>query len=85
MLLALGDASYSIYLTHVFALGALRAVWQHFIPQVSLASAITFMVVALTLCAAAGFMAYRWVEKPLTARLRSFVGPPAASAAKQIA
>jgi exopolysaccharide production protein ExoZ len=85
VLLALGDASYSIYLTHLFALSALRLGWQHFIPQASLASAITFMVVALTFCAAAGYMAYRWVEKPLTARLRSFVGPPTASAVKQIA
>jgi exopolysaccharide production protein ExoZ len=76
MLLALGDASYSIYLTHMFTLGALREVWLRLVPQVSLMSVITNMVVALIVCAVSGFMVYRCVEKPLTTRLRLVIGPP---------
>jgi exopolysaccharide production protein ExoZ len=84
VLLALGDASYSIYLTHIFTLGALREVWVHLVPQVSLVLAITFMVIALIVCAATGFIGYRWVEKPLTARLRLVIGPPGFKAADSV-
>jgi exopolysaccharide production protein ExoZ len=75
LLLALGDASYSIYLTHLFTLAALRIVWVRVLPAPeSLAAAIAFMVVAIPICAAAGFAVYRWVEKPLTKGLRRIIG-----------
>jgi exopolysaccharide production protein ExoZ len=80
VLLALGDASYSIYLTHLFTLGALREVWLHFVPERSSVLAMTFMILALIVCAAAGFVAYICIEKPLTARLRLLIGPPAFTA-----
>jgi exopolysaccharide production protein ExoZ len=70
LLLALGDASYSIYLTHLFTLAALRIVWVRAMPPKSLGFAIAFMTLALIVCAAAGFAVYRWVEKPLTGWLR---------------
>jgi exopolysaccharide production protein ExoZ len=71
LLLKLGDASYSIYLTHIFTLGLLRVVWTHFDPSPpSLASAAAFMAVALLAGAAAGFAVYKAIEKPLTDRLR---------------
>jgi exopolysaccharide production protein ExoZ len=70
LLLALGDASYSIYLTHLFTLAALRIVWVRAVPTESLCSAIAFVTLALIACAAAGFAVYRWVEKPLTGWLR---------------
>jgi exopolysaccharide production protein ExoZ len=77
VLLALGDASYSIYLTHLFTLGALREVWLHLVPERSSVLAFSFMISALIVCAAAGFVAYIRIEKPLTARLRLVIGPPA--------
>jgi exopolysaccharide production protein ExoZ len=77
LLLALGDASYSIYLTHLFALAALRIVWIRAVPHESLVSAAAFMAVALAVSAAAGFAVYRWVEKPLTEQLRSMLRRPA--------
>jgi exopolysaccharide production protein ExoZ len=69
-LLALGDASYSIYLTHLFTLGALRIAWVRLVPHESLGAAIAFMVVALAVCAAAGRLCYRFVERPLNSQLR---------------
>jgi|ERR1700678_367010 len=74
LLLALGDASYSIYLTHLFALGGLRVVWMNLSSQPSPASAVAFMVVALVICATAGWIWYRLIERPLTSRLRWMLG-----------
>jgi exopolysaccharide production protein ExoZ len=74
LLRLLGDASYSIYLTHLFTLGGLRVVWVRLVPIVSLTGAIAFLATALIVSAAAGYMVYRWLEKPLTARLRLIAG-----------
>ena len=71
LLLKLGDASYSIYLTHIFSLGVLRVVWTHFDRSPpSLASAAAFMAVAVLTGALPGFVVYKVIEKPLTNRLR---------------
>lgn len=65
-LLALGDASYSTYLTHIFTLGMVRAVWVKVVPNANTAvAAWTFMVFAMVLCAAIGWLSYRWIELPL--------------------
>jgi exopolysaccharide production protein ExoZ len=72
-LLAMGDASYSIYLTHLFALGAMRVVWVRLAPHASLSMAVAFMITALAVCAAVGWICYRWIEKPLTKHLRRLV------------
>jgi hypothetical protein len=45
--LALGNASYSIYLWHLFTLGALRIVWVRYVLHESLVSAVAFIAVAL--------------------------------------
>jgi len=63
---ALGDSSYSIYLTHIFTLGALREVWvktAH--ADDSATSAWLFMITSLLICAVAGWFTYRWLEQPL--------------------
>jgi exopolysaccharide production protein ExoZ len=73
VLLALGDASYSIYLTHLFTLGALRSLWPHLISQVTMRSSLTFILIGMFLSAGAGVLAYRWAEKPLTNWLRASV------------
>jgi exopolysaccharide production protein ExoZ len=72
LFLALGDASYSIYLTHLFALGALRSVWIRISPDPNMASAIAFMVAALVLAAACGYACYRLIEKPVTSVLHGW-------------
>jgi exopolysaccharide production protein ExoZ len=85
LLQALGDASYSLYLTHIFTLGALRLIWSKLVPGApALASTLVFMLVALLVCSIAGWIVYRWVETPLLWRLnrgRKRATPPAASLA----
>jgi exopolysaccharide production protein ExoZ len=68
--LALGDASYSIYLTHLFSLGALRVVWGRFAPESAL-SAIGFFVAALVVSSIVGWVTYRLLEVPLLNRLNA--------------
>lgn len=70
LLMALGDASYSTYLTHLFTLGALRILWPHLAVQVTMRSTAAFLVIAVSLSAAAGVLAYRALEKPFTNWLR---------------
>jgi exopolysaccharide production protein ExoZ len=68
--LALGDASYSIYLTHIFTLGALRVVWLKLVHVNGVAPSIAFMVTALVVCAFAGWLCFLAVERPLTRRFK---------------
>jgi exopolysaccharide production protein ExoZ len=70
LFLALGDASYSIYLTHIFTLGALRFVWVRLVPNASMTSSVILMVVSLTISAFVGWLCYRWVELPMNSRRR---------------
>jgi exopolysaccharide production protein ExoZ len=66
--LLLGDASYSIYLTHPFVTQAFQRLAPH-LPQQNL---ITVLLLALTLLAVAAcaITFFKWVERPLTANLR---------------
>lgn len=62
----LGDASYSIYLSHIPVLGLARVVWQHTVGTgVSPAHAAGFMAFALVTSAVAGVLIYRFLEMPL--------------------
>ena len=66
LLQALGDASYSLYLTHLFTLGVMRVVWVRLLPgEPTWVSAWTFMFAALFMCALAAHFTYLWMEKPL--------------------
>lgn len=59
----LGDASYSIYLTHTMSIGALAMTMGAWNPPL-------FLPLALALAAAVGIAAYLLVEKPMLAALR---------------
>lgn len=66
--LALGDASYSVYLTHLFVLGALRAAWNplpHTVPV-----AVAYVVTGVVLSVLVGWVVYRRVERPLLQTLK---------------
>jgi exopolysaccharide production protein ExoZ len=66
----LGDASYSIYLTHLFALGFLRVVWVKLLPgPASAAQAWCYSACALGVCAMVGILSCRWIEQPLLNRM----------------
>lgn len=78
---ALGDSSYSLYLTHLFTLGVLRLLWTRLFPaQPDAWSTAAFMTVSLAACAWAGWFAYRAIELPLLRRLQSPCRPSVRSA-----
>ena len=63
----LGDASYSIYLTHIVTLGALRTFWNMLgLTKPGLSAAVTFIGVATLVCTAVGVAAYAGLEVPVT-------------------
>ena len=67
---AIGNSSYSLYLTHIFTLGVLRVVWARLLPgPPGLAMTIAFMFLSLAVCGSVGWLVYRWVETPLLKRL----------------
>lgn len=75
-MLALGDASYSIYLTHLFALGLLRWLWMRWdIPDTGYASAWLFMGLALVFASMVGWLVHRTLEQPLTSWLTGRLFP----------
>lgn len=67
-LLLLGDASYSIYLAHLFPIALLRFSWNRLdLPSQSLGPVMAFMGVALLGGALAGITSYFLLERPLLA------------------
>jgi exopolysaccharide production protein ExoZ len=67
----LGDASYSIYLTHIVTLGALRVFWNMVgLTKPGLLAAVTFICVAMLVCTAVGVAAYVGLEAPITRTAR---------------
>ena len=73
ILLLLGDASYSIYLTHIFTLGLLRILWVQLFPQVTLASVAAYIVVSIAVCSLVGVQTFKRVEKPMTGFFRKLL------------
>lgn len=70
VLMALGDASYSIYLTHIFTLGVLRVLWSHFVHTATLEQSIAWVALALVGSAIAGWICFMSLERPITRGLR---------------
>jgi exopolysaccharide production protein ExoZ len=60
----LGAASYSIYLSHTFAISALGKFWP------SSLSGAAFMATATLLALIVGVLVYAWVEQPLLGLMR---------------
>lgn len=71
-LIQLGDSSYSLYLTHIFVLGALRAISGKLLSgQPEPWWGWIFMAAALVSSVSIGYVVYRAIERPLTMRLQS--------------
>ncbi|WP_439588457.1 acyltransferase family protein [Hydrogenophaga sp.] len=67
----LGDATYAIYLSHIFTLGILRILWPRlFETSGSSLNAIAFAVVAMATCLWVGILVYAYLENPLSRYLR---------------
>ena len=62
----MGDASYSIYLTHILTLGVLRTAWKWLgMVERDVGSAWIFLVVSIAVSALAGIVVYYAVEIPM--------------------
>jgi len=64
----IGDASYSLYLSHTFVLRPLRSVWSA-VAGDELPSAV-FVIVAIVAAVAASLFLYHLVERPMTTYLQ---------------
>jgi peptidoglycan/LPS O-acetylase OafA/YrhL len=62
----IGDASYALYLTHPFAMRAMRELFLRLAPGAT----GLFVAVALLAAVIAALAVYRWFEKPMTRLLR---------------
>lgn len=68
----LGDASYSLYLTHVITLSAVAALWRR---QSVTEQPLLFCVLCVGAAIAVAALCYRLVEVPLTERLKKLSSP----------
>jgi len=74
LILALGNASYSIYLTHSFLMGSAGRIWALISSgTVSTLPAVTFVILMLIGASILGIATYTYVERPLLDFLRSRV------------
>lgn len=61
----LGDMSYTVYLSHLFVLGAVGRVWAATMPGAGIGGHAAALLLMLTAVACYGWLAFRWVESPL--------------------
>lgn len=77
-LLALGDASYSLYLSHVFAFGVSREAWTRLgLAHGGRGAACLFVLWSLGCVVAGAALTYRVLEQPLARLFRRAVRAPA--------
>jgi peptidoglycan/LPS O-acetylase OafA/YrhL len=71
----LGDASYSLYLTHLLPIVILRKLWAlGHLPTQGLGYALIFIALTMSLAILVGATTYRYFEKPLLGYLRRRLG-----------
>jgi exopolysaccharide production protein ExoZ len=68
----LGDASYSLYLTHVVTLAAIGQLWAAGLTRLG---APLFVICAFTLCVIGALLCYRLLERPITHGLKKMWAP----------
>ena len=71
ILILAGDASYSLYLGHIFVLSILRRPWGQLNPE-SFWTHATFMVSCTIASLALAILTFLWVERPVTQRLMRY-------------
>lgn len=67
---ALGDASYSLYLSHLLVLAAVGRAWRVALPEAGAAGHLALLVTAVLGACLVAVAAYRLLEVPVIARLR---------------
>lgn len=68
---SVGDASYSIYLVHIFPIAILRAVWP--LPMEGIASLLLFLLATVTIVLVLGRLSYSLVEQRSLRYLRGVI------------
>jgi peptidoglycan/LPS O-acetylase OafA/YrhL len=76
---AVGDWSYSIYLSHVAIIEIVGRVTAHFAARISFSIFFVFAI-SLPLVLLLGYLSYNWIEKPLMTVLYKRTGKPGLSA-----
>lgn len=66
-MVAIGDSSYSLYLSHVFVISATGRLWQLTALNERWYQHACFVALATIACIAVGWISYRWLERPLLA------------------
>ncbi|WP_343517859.1 acyltransferase [Sphingomonas sp.] len=74
-LMLLGDASYSLYLSHALVLSALFQVMARIVPVATIPGAVVYVLGAIVVSFAIAILLYRYVEKPALRYLKRR-GPP---------
>lgn len=74
----MGDASYSIYLCHLFALGLIRVVWKP-LPDFGTLGGFLYVILGIVFSTLIGLLCHIYVEKPLVNVVRRLVKPLLAS------
>jgi exopolysaccharide production protein ExoZ len=69
----IGDASYSIYLSHYLVMSALGQLWRKLIPLFP-GSYIVFAIAGTLICSLAGILVYMVIEQPLSRMVARRVG-----------
>ncbi len=69
-MVTLGNASYSLYLTHVIVLAMLAAVWKK-VGAFDTVGLLAFLAIGVASTLAAGLLSYRLLELPMTNALKS--------------
>lgn len=67
----MGDASYSIYLSHVLVLAALGRIWA----KIPTTGAITHIIILVTMVLTTimvGLLSYRWIETPILNKMQTW-------------
>lgn len=69
----LGDASYSIYVTHGIVLSAFTRFWMQLMPATLASSVALFSAAGFLIASIAGVLVYRFFEKPVGKRLARWI------------
>ena len=67
----LGDASYSLYITHIFVLGGLAIVWNKFHLWSAAQGRLSYYLLCVVVSILVGIGVYKFAERPLTRALRA--------------
>lgn len=71
-----GDASYSVYLFHLFPIGAIWALARSFLPIDQTPAYLAASLVAIVTCTVFGLISYHLIERPFLVRSRTWQRAP---------